>query len=96
MQSDPLLPLLDAIEQTTGYRPHPSTAMRWCLKANKHGNVLESWMIGGRRMTSVEAVQRYNEANTRRSSHCHGIQQAPVNLPAAHHSAMQALQQEGL
>ncbi|WDQ17338.1 DUF1580 domain-containing protein [Rhodopirellula sp. P2] len=60
MQSKKLLPLLDAIEQETGHRPHPSTAMRWCLKPNKHGNVLESWMIGGRRMTSIEAVRRYN------------------------------------
>jgi hypothetical protein len=96
MQSKKLLPLLDAIEQETGHRPHPSTAMRWCLKPNKHGNVLESWMIGGRRMTSIEAVRRYNEANTRQSSHQQSVRPAPITLSKAHQDAMQALSQEGL
>ncbi|WP_461506906.1 DUF1580 domain-containing protein [Rhodopirellula baltica] len=96
MPTDPLLPLLVAIERATGHRPHPSTPMRWCLKPNKHGNVLESWMIGGRRMTSVEAVRRYIDANTRQSSHQQSVRPAPIKLSSSHHNAMQALSQEGL
>ncbi|HBE63819.1 MAG TPA: hypothetical protein DDX19_13990 [Rhodopirellula baltica] len=96
MQSEKLLPLLDAIEQETGHRTHPSTAMRWSLKPNRHGNVLESWMIGGRRMTSVEAVRRYIEANTQQSLHRESPRPAPINLSTAHNNAMQALSQEGL
>lgn len=58
------LPLVEAVEAETGRRPHWSTVMRWCQSPNKHGHRLQSWFIGGRRVTSREAVRRYMEANT--------------------------------
>ena len=59
----------DAIQRTqsyvqaTGYRPHPSTTHRHRL-AGCHGVRLETIKCGGKRMTSVEAVHRFNEAVT--------------------------------
>lgn len=58
------LPLVEAIDKAHGRRPHLSTALRWCQRRNQYGNKLESWLQGGRRVTSVEAVRRYDEANT--------------------------------
>ncbi len=58
------LPLVDAVEAATGRRPHLSTVLRWCQRRNRYGIKLESWMLGGRRFTSVEAVNRYNERTT--------------------------------
>lgn len=63
------LPLVEAIQKATGRRPHISTAIRWCQRCNRYGIRLESWMLGGRRVTSVEAVQRYNERNTTAANH---------------------------
>lgn len=56
-----LFPLPTAIEKATGQRPHLSTCHRWRLKS---ANPLETVKVGGRRMTSVEAVTRFIEANT--------------------------------
>lgn len=96
MHENQSLPLLNAIEQATGYRPHPSTAVRWCSKPNRHGNVLKSWMIGGRRMTSVEAVRCYNEANTQQASPARSETAAPISSSASQLKAMQTLDREGV
>jgi hypothetical protein len=58
------LSLVEAVEAATGRRPHLSTVLRWCQRRNRYGVKLESWMIGGRRVTSREAVRRFNEATT--------------------------------
>ena len=49
-----------AFEQLTGKRPHPSTVWRWALKGS-NGVTLKTWMIGGRRMTTAEAVNEFIE-----------------------------------
>jgi len=67
-----LYPLADAVEKATGNRPHLSTVLRWCLHGAQ-GIVLESAMLGGRRLTSVESVGRFLEARTRASTPSHGI-----------------------
>lgn len=59
-----LLPLVEAVHRATGRRPHLSTALRWCTK-ERCGIRLESRILGGRRLTSPEAVLRYMEAVTR-------------------------------
>jgi hypothetical protein len=56
-----LFSLPTAIEKAIGQRPHLSTCHRWRLKK---ANPLETVKVGGRRMTSVEAVSRFIEANT--------------------------------
>jgi hypothetical protein len=58
------LPLVDAVEAETGRRPHLCTVLRWSQKRNRYGIKLETWMLGGRRCTSREAVRRFNEATT--------------------------------
>lgn len=59
-----LLPLVEAVHKATGRRPHLSTVIRWCTKGS-HGVRMESRMLGGRRLTSPEAVLRYTEALTK-------------------------------
>lgn len=58
-----LRPLAVAAELATGYRPPISTAMRWASKG-VHGIRLRTWMVGGRRMTTVDAVRQFNAAVT--------------------------------
>ncbi len=58
------LPLVEAVHKETGRRPHLSTVLRWCQTRNRYGIKLQSWRIGGRRVTSVECCRRYNEATT--------------------------------
>ena len=56
--------LLEAIELATGRRPNYTTAWRWHRKgiSTPNGRVcLECSRVGGRVMTSVEAVHRFND-----------------------------------
>jgi len=56
--------LLEAIELATGRRPNYTTAWRWHRKgiSTPNGRVhLECSRVGGRVMTSVEAVNRFND-----------------------------------
>jgi Protein of unknown function (DUF1580) len=63
MIDEKLLPLVDAVQAATGRRPHLSTVLRWCQRGC-HGIRLESRMLGGRRLTSLDAVNRYVDAVT--------------------------------
>lgn len=58
----------------TGKKPHISTIWRWCLKGCK-GVRLESVCLGGRRMVSAAAIDRFIDDCTRR-------QTAPEAQPA--------------
>ena len=58
-----LFPLVVAVERATGHRPHLSTVLRWASRG-QNGVRLETKMLGGRRMTSTEAVDRYVAAVT--------------------------------
>lgn len=57
------LPLVEAIRLATGRTVHLSTALRWCLDG-RSGQRLQSWMVGGRRMTTVESCEAFIEATT--------------------------------
>ena len=63
LQGEKLFPLPDAYERETGIRPHPSTCHRHRL-TGCHGVRLITVRCGGKRLTSVEAVRRFNEAVT--------------------------------
>ncbi|MEO0477656.1 MAG: DUF1580 domain-containing protein, partial [Planctomycetota bacterium] len=52
---DKLLPVLDAVEQAIGYRPHPSTASRW-RRRGLRGVKLACVLVGGRPRTTISAV----------------------------------------
>lgn len=53
-----------AIEAATGQRPTPTTCWRWYTRGSK-GVVLQTWMLGGRRVTTQEAVQDFIERRTK-------------------------------
>jgi hypothetical protein len=52
-----------AVEAVTGTRPHPSTCWRWYIKGSQ-GVLLKTWMVGGRRRTTVDAVRDFIEQRT--------------------------------
>ncbi len=58
------LTIAAAIEQMTGKRPHPVTCWRWSKKGIA-GVKLQTWRVGGRRLTTLQAVQEFIEASTR-------------------------------
>lgn len=61
-----LLPLNDAVEAAIGHRPHISTVIRWATKGVR-GKVLASTLVGGRRMTTVNAVRDFVEVTPGKS-----------------------------
>lgn len=85
LRNEQLIGLLDAIEQATGRRPHLSTAIRWCTRGAR-GARLESCFLGGRRLTSVEAVYRFIDASTE----AEGLQTVPAMTPRQSAAAAEA------
>jgi len=61
--AEKLLPLVEAVDKATGRQPHLSTVIRWCSRGSA-GVRLEYKCLGGRKLTSAEAVLRYVEAVT--------------------------------
>lgn len=53
-----LKPLADAVEAATGRRPHLSTALRWANQGRK-GVRLKCWELGGRKLTTIQAVHDF-------------------------------------
>ena len=64
LEGETLYSVPAAFERATGQRIHQSTAHRMRLRGS-HGVRLVTVKVSGRRMTSVEAVQRFIEACTR-------------------------------
>ena len=56
-----LLPLVDAIEQASGRRPHLSTAIRWATRGIA-GIRLETTCFGSKRLTTVANVLAFFDA----------------------------------
>lgn len=63
MLSEKLFSVPRAVELATGRRPHPATCFRWRQRGIS-GVRLETFKVGGRRETSVEAVHRFIAATT--------------------------------
>ena len=62
---DPL-PIRDVpaeVQEATGHRPHIATVWRWVQRGCR-GVKLETALVGGRRITSREAIHRFVEATT--------------------------------
>ena len=49
------------LPKVNGHRPHASTIWRWARKG-VHGIRLETRRLGGRFVTSIEALDRFSEA----------------------------------
>jgi hypothetical protein len=62
IQSETLLTFAEAVHTLPG-RPHLSTLHRWRLRGVR-GIRLETCLIGGRRFTSREALERFSAATT--------------------------------
>lgn len=62
-ETEKLFPVPKAVELATGRRPHPATCFRW-RQHGISGVWLETVKLGGKRLTSVEAVHRFVEATT--------------------------------
>lgn len=58
-----LLPCVDAVEIVTRRRMHKKTVLRWNLKGVR-GVRLESVILGGRRVCTVDQVKRFIAATT--------------------------------
>jgi hypothetical protein len=56
--SKDLLPLAEAVEKVTGYRPNIVTAWRWSTKGCQ-GVRLQNTFIGAKRLTTVEWVKQF-------------------------------------
>lgn len=63
IRNEKLTSLPTAYKEAIGVRLHPSTCHRHWRKGF-HGIRLETVKCGGKRMTSVEAIHRFNEAVT--------------------------------
>ena len=69
--TDPMLPLVEAIERETGWRPHLTTALRWCQR--KSGNQLKSAKVGGKRLTRQSWVREFIENETRNATNVSSV-----------------------
>ena len=52
-----------AVEIVTGIRPSPAKCWRWYTQGIK-GVRLQTWLVGGSRLTSIVAVREFIEART--------------------------------
>lgn len=68
-----------AIERATGNRPHPSTCWRWATQG-AGGHILKTWMLGGRRKTTVKAVHEFIEARTQATTPAANISEVRAKL----------------
>jgi len=93
-ENEAALPLVEAVHRATGRRPHLSTVVRWCQKRNRYGVKLESWFCGSRRLTSVEAVRRYNQAITDAANGPRLPVSSTAQRTRAHSAAMAELSSE--
>jgi hypothetical protein len=56
-----------AVEIVTGERPSPSKCWRWYMHGIK-GVKLETWVVGGSRLTSLAAVREFIATRTHQAS----------------------------
>ena len=62
IRTETVVPIAEAPQHTPGH-PSLATVWRWVLNGTRAGK-LESILIGGRRFTSVEAIQRFAQQST--------------------------------
>ena len=62
LRKEGLLTISDAVRKVQGDAPSYRTGLRWCIHGIRGGIKLESVKCGHRRMTSVEAVERFFDA----------------------------------
>ena len=86
-------PLTDAIELVIGRKVHRCTALRWAINGIK-GVKLWSRKIGGRRMTTVAAVEAFFDKCDQ--THTHNVPQEPPPKLLTKKQAKRRLKELGL
>ncbi|WP_149499214.1 DUF1580 domain-containing protein [Roseiconus lacunae] len=56
---DDVQPVGTAIERVIGRSVSPATISRWSRRKNRHGVRLRTWVIGGRRYTTIDCVREF-------------------------------------
>ncbi|MFN6129208.1 MAG: DUF1580 domain-containing protein [Planctomycetota bacterium] len=94
-QNEPLHPLSLAVEKATGRRPHITTCLRWATRGVA-GIRLETSILGGRRLTSEQAVRRFMDRVTEAKELSRSSQPAPLSIvtPRAAKRAAEKLARE--
>ena len=64
-----LLPLVEAVFQATGLRPHLSTVIRWGSRGSS-GVRLQTQFVGGKRYTTIDWVRQYVDSVTKIKNGC--------------------------
>ena len=67
MSAPKYIPPRQAFEQVVGYRPSGPTLWRWSHRGSE-GVLLQTWKIGGRRLTTVDAVQKFIDEKTAKTT----------------------------
>jgi len=62
LETQDLLSITQAASRIPG-RPHVATVHRW-VHSGLQGVRLDSWKVGGKRFTSIEAIERFIAATT--------------------------------
>jgi hypothetical protein len=60
--NETVIPIAEAPQHIPG-RPSLATVWRWVLNGTRAGK-LESFLVGGRRFTSLESIQRFAQQST--------------------------------
>ena len=61
--SEQMRPVREVFRRVTGSAPHPATVCRWALRG-AGGVILETYMVGNRRMTTEVAVREFIRRRT--------------------------------
>jgi len=61
-QVENMISLVEAARSLPG-RPHASSLYRWCRKGVR-GVKLQTWLVGGRRYTTIAALEQFIAATT--------------------------------
>lgn len=66
-----------AVEIVTGERPSPSKCWRWYMKGIQ-GIRLQTWLVGGKRLTTLAAVREWIQERTQQAAEEHVPSDGPV------------------
>ena len=95
LQSETLVPVSEIPSHVPG-RPHLATCWRW-IQRGCRGVKLETLLIGGKRFTSLEALQQFAEATTAAAA---GSSTVTASTPSAarkrHKQACRQLDEVGI
>lgn len=90
LNAEQLVAVVEIPKHIPGHRPHVSTCWRWIQRGIRDIR-LETLLVGGKRYTSVEAIQRFIERTTTADSHSPpptpqgaALREAEAKLDAAH------------